>query len=127
MSWHVGRFIPQLRELSSARLKDDARYIRHVENVRGMKEISDRVEVPLEREARKAMMRVDRDLRELDETEADAEDDDEEKEEKVVSSRRKRNEKPADDVVLDEGFRILSDLVRLIGDEELPKPKGWWE
>ena len=127
MSWHVGRFIPQLRELSSARLKDDARYIKHVENVRGMKEISDRVEVPLEREARKAMMRADRDLRELDETEADAEDDDEVKEEKVVSSRRKRNEKPEDDVVLDEGFRILSDLVRLTGDEELPKPKGWWE
>ena len=127
MSWHVGRFIPQLRELSSARLKDDARYVKHVENVRGMKEISDRVEVPLEREARKAMMRADRDLRELDETEADAEDDDEVKEEKVVSSRRKRNEKPEDDVVLDEGFRLLSDLVRLTGDEELPKPKGWWE
>ena len=127
MSWHVGRFIPQLRELSSARLKDDARYVKHVENVRGMKEVSDRVEVPLEREARKVMMRADRDLRELDETEAESEDDDEVKEEKVVSSRRKRNEKPEDDVVLDEGFRILSDLVRLTGDEELPKPKGWWE
>ena len=127
MSWHVGRFIPQLRELSSARLKYDARYVKHVENVRGMKEVSDRVEVPLEREARKVMMRADRELRELDDTEADAEDDDEVKEEKVVSSRRKRNEKPTDDVVLDEGFRILSDLVRLIGDETLPQPKGWWE
>ena len=127
MSWHVGRFIPQLREFSSARLKEDARYIKHVENVKGMKDISDRVEVPLEREARKAMMRADRDLRELDESEADAEDDDEVKEEKVVSARRKRNEKPADDVVLDESFRILSDLVRLTGDETLPRPKGWWE
>ena len=127
MSWHVGRFIPQLRELSSARLKDDARYIKHVENVNGMKEISDRVEVPLEREARKAMMRADRNLRELDESEAESEDDDEVKEEKVVSARRKRNEKPADDVVLDESFRILSDLVRLTGDETLPKPVGWWE
>lgn len=87
-----------------------------------MKAISDRTEVPLEREARKAMMRTDRNLRELDES-----DDDEAKEEKVVASRRKRNEKPDDDIVLDESLRILSDLVRLTGDERLPKPKGWWE
>ena len=126
-SWDLERYIPQLRQLSSARLKDDARYLRHIENVAGMKAISDRVEVPLEREARKAMMRADRELRELDETESEAEDDDEEKEEKVVSSRRRRNEKPTDDVVLDEGFRILSDLVRLVGDATLPKPKAWWE
>ena len=127
LCWQVGQFIPQLRALSSERLRDDARYLKHLENVAGMKAISDRVEVPLEREARKAMMRADRELRELDDAEAEDEDDDEEKEEKVVSSRRKRNEKPADDVVLDEGFRILSDLVRLTGDEELPRPKQWWE
>ena len=127
MSWNAPVFIPQLRGLSSVRLADDARYRKHIENVDGMKAISDRVEVPLKREARKAMMRADRELRELDDAEAEDEDGDEEKEEKVASSRRKRNEKPADDVVLDESFRILSDLVRLTGDETLPKPKMWWE
>lgn len=120
--WNVAGFVPKLRELSAARLANDARYIKHIENVAGMKAISDRTEVPLEREARKAMMRTDRNLRELDES-----DDDEAKEEKVVASRRKRNEKPDDDIVLDESLRILSDLVRLTGDERLPKPKGWWE
>ena len=120
--WNVAGFVPKLRELSAARLVNDARYIKHIENVAGMKAISDRTEVPLEREARKAMMRTDRNLRELDES-----DDDEAKEEKVVASRRKRNEKPDDDIVLDESLRILSDLVRLTGDERLPKPKGWWE
>ena len=125
MSWHVGKFIPLLRRLSSERLATDARYRKHVENVAGMKAISDRVEVPLEREARKAMMRADRELHELDETDDDS--DGEEKAEKTVASRRRRNEKPADDVVLDESFRILSDLVRLTGGETLPRPKGWWE
>jgi len=124
-SWNVDTRIGQLRELSAARLKDDARHVRHVANVAGMKEISDRVEVPLEREARKAMMRADRELRELDD--AEDTDDEEEKEEKVVSSRRRRNVKPADDIVLDESLRVLSDLVRLNGGEELPKPKAWWE
>ena len=123
MSWHVGRFIPRLRELSAARLKDDARYLRHTANVAGMREISERTDVPLEREARKAMMRADRELRELDAAEADDEDEETE----AAPSRRKRNQKPDDDVVLDEAFRVLADLVRLTGDERLPKPKGWWE
>ena len=111
-SWNLGTYVDRLRELSDARLKDDARYQKHIANVEGMLAISKREEVPLERAARKAMMRSDRDLREFDE------EDDEEREEAI--SRRRRNQKKKDDVVLDEAFRILSDLVRLTGGEEVP-------
>ena len=81
-----------------------------------MKLISDREEVPLERSARKAMMASDRQYRELDEEE----DDDEES-----SRRRKRNDRGGkDDVVLEESYNILMDLIRLNGGKELPRAKG---
>ena len=111
-SWNLGSYVDRLKELSDARLKDDARYQKHIANVEGMLAISKREEVPLERVARKAMMRSDRDLREFDE------EDDEDREESI--SRRRRNQKKKDDVVLDEAFRILSDLVRLTGGAEVP-------
>ena len=68
-------------------------------------------------------MSADRELRELDEM--DDEEDDEETEKKK-KKRRKRNEPKKDDVVLDESFKILMDLVRLVGGEEIPEEKGWW-
>ena len=119
MSWNLGSYVPELKKLSEARLASDERYKKHIANVEGMRAISDREEVPLERAARKAMMAADRDLRELDD------EDDEEKEERIAS-RRRRNQLKKDDVVLDEAYRILSDLVRLTGGEEMPQPKGWW-
>ena len=117
-SWNLGSYVDELKALSDNRLKDDERYRRHMENVDGMRAIGDREEVPLEREARMAMMRSDRDLRELDE------EDDEEKEEAI--SRRRRNQLKKDDVVLDEAFLILSDLVRLTEGKEVPVMKGLW-
>jgi carboxyl-terminal processing protease len=119
MSWNLGSYVPQLKKLSEARLANDERYQKHIANVEGMRKISDREEVPLERSARRAMMAADRELRELDD------EDDEEKEEKI-SSRRRRNQRKKDDVVLDEAYRILADLVRLTGGAEVPLPKGWW-
>jgi carboxyl-terminal processing protease len=121
--WNMQQYVPELRRLAEARLADDARYQKHLENVRGMKEISDREEVSLEREARKAQMAADRELRELD----DGDEDDENAEEKV-SKRRKRNERAKDDVVLDSAFDILFDLIRLNGGAELPRPRtnGSW-
>jgi len=82
-----------------------------------MKEIGDREEVSLEYEARKAQMKADRELRELD---------DEEDEEDSKKHRRKRNERKEDDVVLDEAKLILMDLIRMTGGEELPQPQGGW-
>ena len=116
--WDLDKYIPELSELSEKRLADDARYARHLANVEGMKRLGDRETVPLERAARKAMMKQDREIRELDET------DDEDGEKKP--SRRKRNQRKSDDVVLDASYDILSDLIRLNGGAELPPAKVDW-
>jgi carboxyl-terminal processing protease len=117
LCWNMYQHVPALRELSQARQKKNPKYQKHLENVKGMKDISEREEVPLEREARKRMMRQDRELRELDE-------EGNEEEENV---RRKRNEPRKDDVVLEESFNVLVDLIDLTGSEEMPQPKGWWQ
>ena len=125
MSWNLGRFVPQLAALSKARTDKDERFIRHVANVKGMKEISERETVPLEYAARKAQMVADRELRELDE-EDENDDDDSEHGRKKKGKRRRRNEPRDDDVVLDEAFRILSDLIKLNGGAEVQEQRGWW-
>ena len=115
------QYVPELRRLSEARLKDDEKYQKHLKNVVGMKAISDREEVPLEYNARKAMMADDRELRELDD-----EDDEDEDSGSSSKKRRKRNERAKDDPVLDEAFKIMLDLVRLNDGREIPQPRGWW-
>ena len=117
--WNLDSYLPQLAEASAKRLKGDARYEKHVGNVQGMKAIGERVDVPLEREARKAMMRADRSLRELDTDEGDEDSS-------KKSRRRKRNQRQDDDVVLDEAFNVLSDLIRLNAGAELPPPRLSW-
>ena len=117
-SWNLGSYVDELKARSAARLEDDERYRKHIDSVEGMLAISERETVPLEREARKAMMRSDRELRELDEG------DDEEKEEAL--SRRRNNQRKKDDVVLDESFRILVDLVGLTEGKELLVRGGLW-
>ena len=119
LCWNMYSYVPELKRLSATRLAGNAAYVKHLENVKGMKLISDREEVPLERSARKAMMASDRQYRELDE-EAD--------EEEESSRRRRRNDRGRkDDVVLEESYNILMDLIRLNGGRELPRAKGlWW-
>ncbi|MBR4354483.1 MAG: carboxy terminal-processing peptidase [Kiritimatiellae bacterium] len=118
--WDMDKLVDGLKVASDERLKADAKYQDHLKSVEGMKDIVERTEVPLEYGARKAMMRNDRDLRELDD------DDDESREERIVS-RRRGNQTKKDDVVLDETFRILGDLVIANDGRLLPEPKGWWE
>jgi carboxyl-terminal processing protease len=119
LSWNLDRYIPALKEASNLRLAKDERYQKHLANVRGMKEISDRLEVSLEYQTRKKQMIKDREYRELDELGDDEDKDD-------VPKRRKRNEGKENDVVLDEAFRILCDLIRLNAGAEVPSPRGWW-
>ena len=122
LAWNMNKYVPTLQRLSDARLKADERYLRHVENVKGMKAISDRESVSLEYGARKAQMAADRELRELD-----AEEDDEESSSKKKDKkRRRRNQRDDDDVVLDEANRILMDLIRLTEGAELPRPAWIW-
>ena len=123
LCWNMHKFVPALKQLSEDRLRDDERYRKHLDNVKGMKEMGDRLEVSLEYAARRKQMAADRELRELD----DEEDEDDDDETAAKKRRRKRNDRGKDDVVLDESFRILHDLIRLNGGEEIPEPKAWWQ
>ena len=40
--------------------------------------------------------------------------------------KRKRNEPREDDLVLDESFNVLMDLIRMTDGSNLPEEKGWW-
>ena len=122
LSWDMHKYVKALRDLSIARTSANEKFKKHRENVKGMRAISDREEVSLEYAARKAQMAADRELRELDD-EAN-EDDDEETAAK--KRRRKRNERKENDVVLDESYKVLMDLVRMTDGEEVPEIKGWW-
>ena len=121
-AWDMYAYAGRLRSLSAERTSADPRFVKHLENVKGMREISDREDVSLEYGARLAQMKADRELRELDD--AESEDDDEETAAK--KRRRKRNEPKENDVVLDEAYRILSDLIRMKGDEEMPQARRGW-
>ena len=122
LSWDLHKFGKTLGALSQARTTNDVAFVRHLANVKGMREISDREFVSLEYEARKAQMAKDRELRELD----DVENEDDDDETAAKKRRRKRNEPKKGDVVLQEAYHILSDLIRLKGGEEVPELKGWW-
>ena len=136
--WDLDKYIPQLATNSAARLEHDARYLKHIENVRGMREISDRVEVPLERAARKDLMKADREYHELDADEeaaslddsiavqTNAEGEGDKKDDKPKSSRRRRNQRlTEDDIVLEESLRILADMIRLNGSGEMNTQVDW--
>ena len=122
LCWNMHKYVSTLQSLSSERVAKDERYKKHVANVQGMKEISDREDVSLEYAARKRQMAADRELRELDE-----DDEDDEDAEAAKKRRKKRNERQKDDIVLDESFRILHDLIRLNGGDEVPEVKSWWQ
>ncbi len=118
--WNLDTYLTMLKNSSEARLKDNERYDKHVKHVLGMKEISEREEVPISHDAFKTMTRADRALREADDDTADDEDETDDEEE--LLTRRRRNQRPENDVVLTEAFNVLADLVRLTNGEELPKP-----
>ena len=136
--WNMDEYIPKLKELSDARLKENERYAKHLSLVAATKEKFDRETVPLEHDAYMAMVRADRQLDEPDAGaeakeesgearpeggEAKAADEDGKKDEKPRRrSRRNRMQPREDDVVLDEALNVLADLVRLNGGAELPKP-----
>ena len=122
LSWNMHKYVKALRDLSVARTSADEKFSKHLANVRGMREISDREEASLEYAARKAQMAADRELRELD----DEENEDDDEETAAKKRRRKRNERQKNDVVLDESYRVLMDLIRMTGGEEVPEMKGWW-
>ena len=119
LSWDMHRYVNALRKLSAARTTADEKFKKHLDNVKGMKEIGDREEVPLEFGVRKLQMAADRELRELDDEESEDDDD----ETAAKKRKRKRNEPKKDDVVLQEAYKVLMDLIRLTDGEEVPQVK----
>lgn len=117
LCWDMHTYVNELRKLSNKRLEKNERYQKHLDNVKGMKELSEREEVPLEWNKRKAMYLADKELRELDE---------EEDEDGYKSARLHRNQQKKDDVVLDEAFNVLMDLIRLNRGAQIPVYRGWW-
>ncbi len=113
--WNMSSYVPQLKALSDARLKDSSEYAHRLEVVKLCREASERRTVSLERATRRKMMRKDRDVfaaaDELDELDDDEEED--------VPEKKKKDEKK-NDFVLKESLNILSDLVRLTDGAEAP-------
>ena len=67
-------------------------------------------------------MKSDRELRELD----DEENEDDDEETSAKKRRRKRNAPKENDVVLNEAYKVLMDLIRMKDGEEVPEARGWW-
>jgi hypothetical protein len=98
----------------------DAAYLQHLRKVAAVKAISDREYVSLEYETRKKMMVKDR---------LANEDVDSEEEEEKKNLTRRGKAKVGDrekDVVLNEAFSVLHDMVSLSGGEELPEIQINW-
>ncbi len=124
-AWNLPDYVPRLADLSAARTAKNERYQKHVRNVADYKAFYDRVEVPLERGKRKAQMKSDRSVRELEENGGDG-DEDESSGDKPRSSRRRARTR-SNDIVLDEAFNIMVDLVNLTGGANMPPaPIDWY-
>lgn len=118
LSWDLYRYVDELKQKSAERVKNDKDFIRHIESVKGMREIQDRKEVPLQYDKRKAMIISDRKIQELDEENLD------ESEEEQVRGRRNKAERK-NDIVLKEAFSILNDLVMLNGGRKMPLGRSY--
>ena len=137
MIWNMKDYVGRLTELSSARMKGSREWERRLQLVKLCREASERKTVPLERAARKKMMKEDRDVfDEADGLELDDEDlsvevplDEKDKSKEKESARdgtadkQEEAEPPPKDIVLTEVMNILADLVRLTDGAEAPAPQ----
>lgn len=114
--WNMQDFVPRLKELSAARVQASPEWTRRLQVVKLCRDLSERRTAPLERAARKKMMKEERAiLDEVDdvgdeEEDADAEPTDEED---AVAARKR-------DIVLTEALNVLGDLARLTRGGEAP-------
>jgi uncharacterized protein YutE (UPF0331/DUF86 family) len=110
--------VEKLKEKSAERIKDNENFIKHIESVKGMRSIQDRKEVPLQYDKRKSMIISDRKIQELD-------DDFSESEDGKAKAKKSRVEKK-DDVILQEAFAILNDLIILNGNRKIPMERSYF-
>ena len=118
--WDLQKYVPELKRLSDARLADSVRYQRHMHAVDLFRESSARKSVPLERNSRLKLMREEREMRQYDDSEAL---DDEESAEETALADSEEGKDAKDDIVLQEAFNILADLVRLTDGAQVPRPQ----
>ncbi len=100
----VAKFVPALKEKSALRLAGNERYKRYCALVRHVKDVNAKKEVPLEINARRALIKAEDEMRKIEDNE----------EEGV------RKNGTEDDVVLDEALNILADLVDISGGGDMP-------
>ncbi len=98
-------YIPALKEKSAERLAKNPKYLRHTRLLREAEKMNDKKALPLEINARRELMRSERETRKELETEEDEELDN------VVDAKKKKGS----DIVLEEAFRILADYTTLCG------------
>ena len=121
----LSRVISGLREKSEARRASDERWQKHLRRLRTVERVNAMTAVPLEKEKRLALAREERAM--LDEEEEAASpsssaDPFPEGENRVKTRAERAAERRARDVVLDEGLRVLADLVDLHAGEVAPAP-----
>lgn len=100
----VAKFVPDLKAKSASRLADNERYKRYCTLVRHVKDINTKTEVPLEINARRALIKAENEMRKIEDAEEEG----------------GRKNGAEDDIVLDEALNILSDLVEISGGGEIP-------
>ena len=118
--WDMQKYVPELSRLSKARQQESERFKRHLHAVELFRESHERKTVPLEWNARMKLMREEREMRKLDD--ATALDADETSDETAFAESEEGKE-AKDDVVLQEAFNVLADLVRLTDGAEVPRPR----
>ena len=114
-AWNLPEYLPILATNSAARLAKNEKYMRHLEHVKGTKAAMDRTFVSLDYATRKAQMAADRAMQEEDEKENE--------DEESSSYRRRKAKKGArnNDVVLEEAYNILADLIRQTKGAKMPR------
>jgi len=103
-------WISELRARTAERLAENARYRSYSRLVQHVRELSENTIIPLERQARRALAAAEREMRKLQDEQGGME-----------RAGRANND---DDLVLQEGLAILSDLIEISGGEEVPREQS---
>jgi carboxyl-terminal processing protease len=111
--WNLNSYTGALKALSDRRLESNPKYAAHLKLVKLFHDNAESKTVSLERNKRMAQMREEREMRKAEESAFDEEDE-------FAEDSRAGKSKKKDDVVLEEAFNILADLVKLTRGNETP-------
>ena len=107
--WELGKWLPTLRAQSAERLAKNARYVSYCRLVQHVRDMNNRLTVPLEKKARLQLATAEDELQKLQNEETKLDD---------AAGRR-------DDIIMDESLHILADLVEVSGGAEMAwEPKS---